>query len=62
MIQSTDDAAIVEFSYKQDGTKCEGVKLVHCPDGEEVKYIRATDCRMKEIKIIKKQRKYKNIL
>jgi hypothetical protein len=62
MIESTDDMVVVEFSYKQDGTKCEGVKLMHCADGEEEKYMKKIDRRMKDLKILKKQRKYKNKL
>jgi predicted peroxiredoxin len=41
MIQSNEDAVIVEFKYKESGTKCEGVKLLHCECGEELKCLRS---------------------
>ena len=44
MIQSTDDASIVEYTYRDNGNLCEAVSLVHCPAGKEKSYLKAMGC------------------
>jgi hypothetical protein len=43
MIQSNDNARIVEYTYVDSGNKCEGVSLIHCNAGEESSYLKATE-------------------
>jgi len=56
MILSNDDVSIVEFKYRQDGNKCEGVKMLHCEKGEEKKCLQSEpDLKTAEIvKIVRK--------
>ena len=56
MIQSTDDTAIVEYKARNNGAKVEGVKLIHCIDGDEVKCLES-DPRIQRAEIVKIDRK-----
>jgi len=53
MIESNENTAIVDFTYRDHGNMCEGTALIRCERGEEKMYLeRVKRVRRVEIKNI----------